>query len=999
MKKNLPPLYGAAAFLMLSAFCAHTQAQTLTVSGTVTHNGQPLSGVTVSQEGSTQATATNSSGRYQLTVTGAVPGLIFRHPKHPLWREEVAGRTVVDVELGGKVQQIQEVTLNAGYYTVKDKERTGSIAKVTAKDIENQPVTNVLSAIQGRVAGVNIVQNGGVVGGGYQIEIRGRNSLRTAANSTVDGNQPLYVVDGMVMGGEISTRYAGTVLPLGSISPLNSINPNDIESVEILKDADATAIYGSRGANGVILITTKKGKAGSLNLSFTANYGMSRIINNLELMNTEQYLNVRRQAFANSGVVNYPATAYDVNGTWDPQRNTNWPNELIGNTATFNEIRASLSGGSEQTKFVVSAGHREQGTPFGQGFRYVSQTLSNNMSHRSKDRRLELGVSNSFSLLKNNVVNTDVTQQAFLLAPNAPELYTADGALNWAGGTFSNPAGAYKSAYTNDTGQLITNLTSAYRILENIRIKVNGGINYRTFEEWSLQPNTMYNPTSALGLSSATSRSGKNNQEHFSFMLEPQLSWDFRLGNHEVSTLVGSALQQDKSSSSYLSGTGYESNAFISNIAAAKTKTLGDQLTSEYRYAAVYGRLNWQYAGKYILNLTGRRDGSSRFGPNNRYANFGAAGAAWIFTKENRVGDLTWLSFGKLRGSYGLAGSDNIGDYQYNDTYTVSPLIYNGVTGLVPSRLFNPDYSWEKTRKLEATVELGFFRNRLNLTASWYRNRSSSQLVGYQLPAVAGFTSVLANLDAEVENKGTELEIHARPLGNRPLLWETSFNVSFPKNKLLSFPGLEGSTYSNSYVIGMPVNIIKLYHLQGIDPATGKYLFTDYNGDGKISAPDDNKVVEQLGVRYFGGWSNRIGYRNLHFSFLVQFVKQRSRNYNSAIPSPGSMSNLPVEALNVWSAENPDGLYMPYQSAFNPLHTYFQSSSATVSDASFIRLKNVQLDYTMPVNSSLFSSARVYVQGQNLITHTRYFGYDPENPMVSFLPPLKTWSFGTQINF
>src|SRR5690606_20689418 len=337
---------------------------TLTVSGTVTHNGQPLAGVTVSQEGSTQATVTSSSGRYQLTVSGADPGIIFLHPKHPLWREEVAGRTVVDVELGGKVQQIQEVTLNAGYYTVKDKERTGSIAKVTAKDIENQPVTNVLSAIQGRVAGVNIVQNGGVVGGGYQIEIRGRNSLRTAANSTVDGNQPLYVVDGMVMGGEISTRYAGTVLPLGSISPLNSINPNDIESVEILKDADATAIYGSRGANGVILITTKKGKAGSLNLSFTANYGMSRIINNLELMNTEQYLNVRRQAFANSGVVNYPATAYDVNGTWDPQRNTNWPNELIGNTATFNEIRASLSGGSEQTKFVVSAGHREQGTPF-----------------------------------------------------------------------------------------------------------------------------------------------------------------------------------------------------------------------------------------------------------------------------------------------------------------------------------------------------------------------------------------------------------------------------------------------------------------------------------------------------------------------------------------------------------------------------------------------------------------------------------------------------------
>ncbi len=999
MKKKHSCFSGALGTLLLSVLISHVQAQNHTVSGIVTYAGKPLAGVTVAVENSSQLTTTASNGTWRLQLPTESTVLLFRHLRFGERREEIDGRTVINLALTEKETSIEEVVLNAGYYKVRDRESTGSIAKVTSKDIENQPVTNVLSAIQGRVAGVNIVQNGGAAGGGYQIEIRGRNSLRTAANSTIDGNRPLYVVDGMVMGGEVSTRYAGTVLPLGSISPLNSINPNDIESVEILKDADATAIYGSRGANGVILITTRKGKAGITNFAFTTNYGISTIINNLALMNTEQYLSVRRQAFANSGVTNFPATAYDVNGTWDQQRSTNWPDVLIGNTAAFNEVRASLSGGGEQTKFVISAGHRDQATPFDQGFRYVSQTLSNNLSHRSKDHRLEIGVSNSFSLLKNNVVNTDVTRQAFLLAPNAPELYAADGSLNWAGGTFSNPAGAYKSTYTNNTGHLITNFTAAFRVVQNITLKLNSGVNYRTFEEWSLQPNTMYNPTSALGLSSATSRSSKSSQDRFSFMVEPQLSWDARKGEHQISALLGSTFQLDKSSSGYMSGTGYESNVFISNFAAAKTRTIGDQLTSEYRYAALYGRLNWQYAGKYILNLTGRRDGSSRFGLNNRYANFGAAGAAWIFTKENGLGNLSWLSFGKLRGSYGLAGSDNIGDYQYNDTYTVSPLIYNGVAGLVPSRLFNPDYSWEKTRKVETAVELGFFGNRLHLTASWYRNRSSSQLVGYQLPAITGFTSVLANLDAEVENRGTEIEVHASPLGHRPFSWETSLNLSFPKNKLLSFPGLEGSTYSNTYVVGMPVNIIKLYQLEGINPTTGKYVFTDYNGDGKISAPEDNRVVEQLGVKYFGGWNNRFGYRNLQFSFLIQLVKQRSLNYNSSIPSPGSMNNLPVEALNVWSPDHPEGLYMPYQSTVNPLHTYFQNSSATVSDASFVRLKNVQLDYIIPVRSSFFSSARIYVQGQNLITLTRYFGYDPENPMVSFLPPLKTWAFGMQINF
>ncbi|WP_027375702.1 SusC/RagA family TonB-linked outer membrane protein [Kaistella palustris] len=997
-KKFCRPAGLTFAFLLSAAYCT-VHAQTRTVTGTVNDGEKPLSGVVVSQSGTSQATTTNSAGAFRLEITGENPILVFRHPEYTEGKIVTDGKSHFAISLKGKESAIQEVTLNAGYYEVKAKESTGSISRVTAKDIENQPVSNVLAAVQGRMAGVSITQNGGVPGGGYQVQIRGRNSLRTIANSGTDGNQPLYVVDGIVIGMDTPTKYSATALPLGSISPLNSINPNDIETFEILKDADATAIYGSRGANGVVLITTKKGKSGKTSLSFTANYGISKALNNLKMMNTAQYLQMRRQAYTNSGVTTFPANAYDVNGTWDPTRNTDWPEELLGNSATMTEVRTSVSGGSELTRFRISVGHTEQTTPFGNGFRYTANTLSNSVTHHSRDQRLQLSMANNIALLKNNAVGTDITRQAFLLPPNAPELYGADGSLNWANGTFTNPVAAFKGNYTNENKQFMTNLTASFELLRNITVKLNGGITYQDFEEWSFQPNTLYNPATAQGLNSSTSRASKSDQNRFSYVVEPQVSWTFIRDRHRLTALAGATVQQDQLGQGYMTGTGFESNALISNIAAAKTKTVGDQLTTEYRYAAVFGRVNYRYNGRYLLNLTGRRDGSSRFGPNNRFADFGAVGAAWIFSEENFVKDLKWLSTGKLRGSYGLTGSDHIGDYQYHDTYTVSNMIYNGVTGLVPSRLFNPDYSWEKTRKLEAALELGMFANRLSLTTSWYRNRSSSQLVGYQLPTVTGFSSVLANLAADVENTGVEVEVGYHSFKGRTMQWETAFNMSIPKNKLLSFPGLEGSTYSNTYVIGMPVTIVKLYNLEGIDAATGKYIFTDYNGDGKISAPDDNKVIEDLGVRFFGGWSNRLSYRNWDLSFLVQFVKQRNRNFNNSIPSPGLMNNLPVQALDVWSPQNPGGLYMPYQSTANPLHPYFQNSTASVGDASFLRLKNVQLGYDVPVRGTFFTNARIYVQGQNLLTVTKYFGYDPENPLTSFLPPLKTWSFGLLCNF
>lgn len=1006
MKNSYYNIGGIFFGLMFTAVSITTKAQVRTISGTVTSSGKPLSGVIISQEGRDQVTMTGNNGTYTLQVSAENTILLFRHPDYTEEKFTLTNQKVVNISLEQKVKGIEEVILNAGYYKVKDKERTGSIAKVSAKDIENQPVLNVLSAAQGRVAGVNIVQNSGMPGGGYDIQIRGKNSLRAL------GNNPLYVVDGVPVGGEMASQFSGAVLPASSINPLNSINPADIESIEILKDADATSIYGSRGANGVVLVTTKKGKngkagagagaggAGNLGLNAGTSYAVSSVINNLNMMKTEDYLRMRRQAYQNDGISAYPANAYDVNGVWDQGRYTDWRKELIGNTADAFTANVSLNGGNERTSFLVGYGHNEQSTVFSKGFKYKADNLSANISHSSEDKRFQLSVSSRFSLQKNNVLSEDITRQAYLMVPYAPALYLPDGSLNWENNSFNNPAGLYNSSYSYENKQFLTNINVQYELLEHWFLKLNGGLNYQSFDERSLKPNTMYNPSSYQGQSSASSQSYKSNQDRFSFILEPQLSWQMKKGRHALDVLVGTTFQRDTGNQGSMIGIGFESNAFIENIGAARTRIITDQIKTEYRYAAFFGRVNYQYAGRYILNVTGRRDGSSRFGPSNKFANFGAVGAAWIFSQEGFLKNKKWLSFGKLRSSYGTTGSDNIGDYGYLDTYDLSEYLYNNTAGLNPSRLYNPDYSWEKTTKLEAALELGFLKNRINLTTAWYRNRSSSQLVGYQLPSITGFPSVLANLDAVVENSGWELELSGRPFSGASFQWESSINISFPNNKLVAFPGLAGSTYANTYVIGQPITSVKVYQYEGIDPATGLYRFKDFNGDGRITAPDDRQAVENIGVRYFGGWNNTLRYKNWNLSFLFQFVKQRNWNYNNIMPIPGTMNNQPQEVLDVWSAENPGGSYMTYSSGSNgiknQLHVFFMNSTAAVSDASFIRLKNLELGYQVPVKGT-FKSVKVYFQGQNLLTFTRYFGPDPEFRNIGFLPPLKTYSMGVLI--
>jgi len=1002
MKKNfcsLSHIQLAFGFTLLASGVAIGQMRVIT--GTVTDNinNKPISGVSIFQEGSDTVATTNNSGIYRVQVSGENPVLVFKHPDYPDRKVSLGDKVDVDVSLGkengnGNEKAIEEVVLNAGYYKVRDKERTGSIARISAKDIENQPVTNVLAAAQGRMAGVSITQTSGVAGGGFDIQIRGKNSIRR------EGNEPLYIIDGVPMNAETPSLYAVTILPSASISPLNAINPNDIESFEILKDADATAIYGSRGANGVVIVTTKKGKKGRTELKLNTSYSLSRVANSMKMMGTDEYLGMRKQAFVNDGISTYPTAAYDMTA-WDQNRFTDWQKVLIGNTADASSVQLSLNGGSENTSFLISYGHQEQTTVFPASFKYKTNNLTGNFTFRSPDKRLEVNMNHTFSFQENNVQNDDLTRRALQLSPNAPALYDEFGNLNWEKNTFNNPIASFKSEYLNSTTFINNGTNISYKLFPFLSLKLNGGMTYQDFEEMSLKPHTMYNPASAL--TSANSNASRNNQTVFSYLLEPQVTADFSFGDHRFDVLVGTTLQQSETRQGSIVGIGFESNALIRNIGAAKTKTVSDQIRNQYFYTAAFARFNYQFKKRYILNFTGRRDGSSRFSPENRFGNFGAIGAAWLFSEESFLKENSWLSFGKLRGSIGTTGNDKIGDYQYLNTYGVSPNIYNGITGLLPSRLYNRDFTWERTVKKEVAMELGFLRNRLNLSAAYYNNSSSNQLVGIPLPATTGFATIQSNLPAKVQNTGWEFELSGQVLKSGDFRFDSSFNLTVPRNKLLEFPNLEGSTYANQYMIGYPMTLVKVYQFEGVDPETGLYSFTDFNGDGKITSPDDNKVIEKMGVELFGGWSGNFRYKQWSASFLFQFVKQRSWNYNRSMLVPGSMNNQPVEVLDAWSPTNPTGTYMQYTSGANAqknsLHSFFQNSTAAVGDASFIRLKNVQLNYSIPVQKFGIKDASIYLQGQNLLTITNYFGVDPEFTVVGYLPPLKTYSMGLQLTF
>ena len=965
------------------------------VQGTVTDGNNALPGVNISVKNKpTVFTVSDFNGKYELSASPQ-DTLVFSYVGFRTETAAVQGRTTIHIVLQPDATTLREVKINAGYYSVKESERTGSIARITAKDIETQPVTNVLAAMQGRMAGVNIIQQTGTAGGGFTIQIRGQNSVRR------EGNSPLYIIDGVPYSSEeIGNGMSMSVMSMNT-NPLNNINPTDIESLEVLKDADATAIYGSRGANGVVLITTKKGRKGKTHFSASVAQGAGSVPHFMKMMNTEQYLAMRAEAFANDGITEYPESAYDINGAWDQHRYTDWQKELMGGTSKITNINGSVSGGSEQTQFMVSGTYGRETTVLPGDFGYNRVNVRASINHASADQRFKMSFTSGYGIQDNDQPSTDLTTEAWRLAPNAPALYDAEGNLNWENNTFENPLRYLQGLSKSKTYDLVANTTVSYTLLDNIEIKSSFGYTDLNHHESSTFPSAMYNPSLEIG--SETSRIFYTDTKRNSWIIEPQLNWKPTVGAVKTDLLIGSTFQCQNNTSLSVQSSGFSSNSMIYNPAAATNTSILSFDESMYKYQSFFGRANFNMEERYIINLTGRRDGSSRFGASNRFGWFGAVGAAWIFSREKGLQDNAVLSFGKLRGSYGTTGNDQIGNYRFLNTYTPSNANYDGVAGLAPSRLYNANFGWETNKKLEIALETGFLKDRIFLTTAWYRNESSNLLVGIPLPGTTGFTEIQSNLTASVENSGVEITLQTLNVKTAAFNWNTAMNFSVSKNRLRSFPNLESSTYSNSYVIGQPLNIVKVYHYTGIDPAAGIYTFEDVNGDGVLTEPEDKQSVKDLNPAYFGGIQNTLRFQRWQLDFLFNFVKQQNYNVPRTLGVAGTMNNQSTAIADRWQSPGDTASSQIYTSgangaAENALYQY-AASDAGITDASFVKLKNVSISYEFPERWLKNVNCKASVEGQNVFTITNYKGADPEFAGYGFLPPLRIITAGLQFNF
>ena len=953
------------------------------------HNN-PLAGATVTLKGGRQSVLTNSRGEFILANIDEEAVIVVSYVGY-ITVEKPASGDFSSIRLMPNTSVLDETQIIA-YGTTSKRLSTGSVSTIKAADIANQPVSNVLGVLAGRIPGMKASQADGLPGSSFDLVIRGRNSL-------TQNFRPLILIDGV----PFSNESAINSFPSGDFanSPLSLINPADIESIDVLKDADATSIYGSRGANGVILITTKKGTAGN-KLDVNAYTGVSNPTYRTKFLNTAQYLEMRREAFTNDNIEPTTVNAPDLLA-WNTDRYTDFTKEFRQNAAITHNLQADLSGGSENTQYRVGVGYHYETPSYakaaelvGRDYGYQRAVVSLNTTHRSADSRLRISVSASYNFDRNDYANTNASN-LILLAPNSPYPIDEDGNLVWSEGgvNFSNPLGSLNNPYYGKNNSLVSSTNLSYQLAKGLQIRLNGGFNKthfkRLFNSEIASQNPALNPVS----SSNAQESNVSN-----WQLEPMLQYDGKLGPGNFQLLAGTSLNSRTQSSFSFSGSGYSNESLLGTPLGTTTTNFTDYgRITLYKNTGAYARLNYNVQDKYILNITGRRDGSTRFGPNKQFANFGALGAAYIFSKEEWVSkNFPFLSFGKLRSSLGTTGNDDIREFGYIDSWLTSntAIVYPGSTNLSISsdKLYNPDFSWETTTKLEAALDLGFFSDRLLVGANYYRSRSGNQLIDYTLPGQVGIGSIFKNSDALVQNSGWEFTATAVPVKSN-LTWTISANATIAKNKLLEFPNLEKSSYASRFAIGESISRVAVYDYIGVDTQTGLYSF---NGNTQSTFVDPNRP------RFYGGLINTLTYGRFSLDVLTQFSKLQLRSYASLLGyAPGTRTNQPVSVLNRWQNAGDVAEYQRFTTsgAAATAYSMFSRSTGGYADASFLRIRNASLAYVFDpalANVIKMQNLRIYAQGQNLAVFSKYKDADPENGGIGN-PLLSVYTLGLQASF
>jgi len=978
----------------------------LLLTGRVTDaNGGALSGVTIQVRGTEQGTVTDANGRFELAKVPNGELLVISSVGFETRYLTVSGRSLL-VQLNMQVSALDETVVIA-YGTTTKRMLVGNISTVKGDDIARQPVNNPLFALQGRVPGMFITQTSGVPGGDVKVQIQGQNSI-------TNGNDPLYVVDGVPFPAQL-VRLGSLTQGVNGGSPLRLINPADIASIDILKDADATAIYGSRAANGAVLITTKKGMVGGLKWNINLLHGWSEVARKVKMLDTRQYLDMRYEAYKNDGIDwTEPSRAADDLKVWDTTRYTDWQEALIGNAAQYTNVNVSVSGGSPTSQYIIGGTWHREGTVLPGDFDDNKASVHFSLSGTSYNRKFSIQLSGNYMLDRNSLPGFDATPTAIRLEPNAPSIYNSDMTLNWAPdqsgrSTWDNPLAEYTlQKNKNNVNNLISNMLVGFKPTEEIEIRCSAGyINTQT-------TNVLTVPLAAVRPEErpfAFRSADYGNNSFNSWIIEPQILYKKSIGKGQFDGLIGGSIQQTSDNSSITTGIGHSNDLLLEDIKAATSLSVRSS-SSLYKYNALFGRLNYNWDSRYIVNVTARRDGSSRFGPKNRFHNFGSIGFAWIFSEYDFVKrKLNMVSFGKLRGSYGITGNDQIGDYGYLSTYfpTYADIPYQGAAGLSVGSLPNPYLQWEKTRKWQMGLDLGFFKDRLLLNATYANNRSSNQIIEYGLPTIAGYSSIARNFPATVQNSSWEFTVGTVNLKRR-LEWTSSINLTIPRNKLIAFPGIEESSYANTLIIGQPLGIIRRPHFLGLDPKTGLYQIADSHGDptSRPVYPDDFTALINTLPKFYGGMQNNLSYKGIQVNFLFQFVKQRglkSLYYSAGRFGPGrfarGQSNQPATVLDRWQKEGDKQPIQRYSTtSLSP--GFATGSDAGYADASFMRLKTLSASWDLPdkwLQKIHLQNCSFYVQGQNLLTITGYKGLDPENQSIETLPPLRTITVGINTIF
>lgn len=1025
----------------------NTEQQNRVTGKIIGPEGTPMPGVNIIEKGTNNGTVTDLNGNYSISVAEDAV-LVFSFIGYLTEEIAVNGQTTIDITMVEDIQALDEVIV-VGYGSQRKSDLTGSISSVKAEELKKTQMTSLDQGLQGRAAGVQVTQTTGEPGAAVSIRVRGGNSL-------MGGNEPLYVIDGFPVYNDNSTFTPGNRDLQTNLNALASLNPGDIESIEILKDASATSVYGSRGANGVVLITTKRGMPGAVKVDYETYFGTQEVIKTIDLMNGPEFAALMTESQLMGDPPTPDSLLYYPNPDQAPT--TDWQNEIF-RRAPMQNHQLSLSGGNEKTRFAITGNYFDQDGVI-LGSRFWRGSFRANLDQKVSDR-VDIGTSLVGSRNFTNKSLTDggaggVVYGALHMNPTIP-VKDEDGNYNHSNALipwqnrFGNPvASAAEILDEVIADRVMGNAFVNVNILSGLNLRISGGVDITNSER-----NTYYPKMSLQGMLSNGSAM-IDASTGYSWLNENILSYKKEFaGIHNLDVTAGFTQQAGEWKYHGIDNYDFIIDFFgTNNIGASQSQNIPQSGRGSYSMLSWLGRVNYVLMDKYLFTITSRADGSSRFGEGNKWGFFPSFALGYRLSQEDFIQQIGVFSNLKIRGSYGITGNSEIGSYRSLAALDNQDYIFGGpndqlVSGFGPNRVANPNLRWETTTQYNVGIDMGFFNNRLTLTSDYYHKMTNDLLMNISLPHTTGFNSAVKNV-GELENYGLELAIGGDPFVGA-FKWNINGNIAFNRNEIISLGDVEKffandgeNVFGHRKIkgsmvkVGEPVGIFWGYVHEGVfrdeedvqnyttdvydedgnfvetrviqpDAEPGELKFKDVNQDGQIT-PDDRTRIGNPQPKFFWGLTNNFSYKNFDLNIFWNGVYGNNVFNVNLIENFAILNNTNQvkEAVNRWTPDNRDTDVPKVQSRY----TDWQGSRH-IEDGTFIRLRNISLGYKLPVakmNLTWMRSLRVYISGQNLLTITDYSGYDPEvnvlgqdnlNLGVDYgtYPKMKSYTIGINVGF